>query len=393
MIPRAAEDTLRKLADGYPILAITGPRQSGKTTLARAIFHTHPYVSLENPAQRQFAQDDPQGFLNKYADGAIIDEVQRCPDLFAWLQGVVDQQQRPGRFVLTGSQQFDLLSGITQSLAGRVALLSLLPFTSGELEQAGLLPDTVDDALFTGSYPPIFDRRLDPGIWYGNYVQTYLERDVRQLINVRDLVQFQRFLRLCAGRTGQLLNLSALGEEAGLSHNTVREWISVLEASYILHRLPPHHRNFNKRLVKTPKLYFIDTGLACWLLGIESARQLTTHPLRGALFETWVVAEYLKQRLNTARPSNLSFWRDRSGHEIDLLIEQGGVLQPVEIKSGATVRREALSGLFKWQGISGQSEPRPRLVYGGDETQHRSDVDVVGWKSLACAPQPNFPSR
>jgi predicted AAA+ superfamily ATPase len=382
MIPRTAENTLHKLATGYPILAITGPRQSGKTTLARAMFDALPYVSLENPAQRQFAQDDPQGFLNQYADGAVIDEVQRCPDLFAWLQGIVDQQPRPGRFVLTGSQQFGLLSGITQSLAGRVALLSLLPFTSGELIQAGQLPDALDNALFTGSYPPIFDRGLDPGIWYGNYVQTYLERDVRQLINVRDLVQFQRFLRLCAGRTGQLLNLSALGEEAGLSHNTAREWVSVLEASYILHRLPPHHRNFNKRLVKTPKLYFIDTGLACWLLGIESAAQVTTHPLRGALLETWVVAEYLKRRLNTARPSNLSFWRDRSGHEIDLLIEQGGVLQPVEIKSGATVRTEALSGLVKWQEISGQTEPRPRLVYGGDEAQHRSDVDVVAWRSL-----------
>ena len=382
MIPRTAENALRKLATGYPVLAITGPRQSGKTTLARVMFDALPYVSLENPAQRQFAQDDPQGFLNRYADGAVIDEVQRCPDLFAWLQGIVDQQPRPGRFVLTGSQQFGLLSGITQSLAGRVALLSLLPFTSRELLQADQLPNALDDALFTGSYPPIFDRKLDPGIWYGNYVQTYLERDVRQLINVRDLVQFQRFLRLCAGRTGQLLNLSSLGEEAGLSHNTAREWVSVLEASYILHRLLPHHRNFNKRLVKTPKLYFIDTGLACWLLGIESAAQVATHPLRGALFETWVVAEYLKRRLNTARPSNLSFWRDRSGHEIDLLIEQGGMLQPVEIKSGATVRTEALSGLFKWQKISGQAEPRPRLVYGGNETQHRSEADVVAWRSL-----------
>ena len=384
MIPRDAENTLRGLAKGYPVLAITGPRQSGKTTLARAIFDAHPYVTLENPAQREFAAADPQGFLNKYADGAVIDEVQRCPDLFAWLQGVVDQQQRPGHFVLTGSQQFGLLSGITQSLAGRVALLSLLPFTSGELMRVGLLPASLDDALMTGSYPPIFDRQLDPGIWYGNYVQTYLERDVRQLINVRDLGQFQRFLRLCAGRTAQLLNLSALGDEAGVSHNTVRDWISVLEASYIIHRLPPHHRNFNKRLVKTPKLYFLDTGLAAWLLGIESAQQLNTHPLRGALFETWVVAEYLKLRLNTARPSNLSFWRDRSGHEVDLLIEQGGELLPVEVKSGATVSRDALSGLTKWQGIAGRTSSRPRLIYGGEDTQQRGDVDIVGWRSLAA---------
>ena len=245
-------------------------------------------------------------------------------------------QQRPAQFILTGSQQFGLMSGITQSLAGRVALLNLLPFSAAELRGANLLPATPDEAIFKGCYPPIYDRQLEPGIWYANYVQTYVERDVRQLVNVRDLGQFQRFLRLCAGRTGQLLNLSALGDDAGLSHNTAREWLSVLEASYIIHRVQPHHQNFNKRLVKTPKLYFHDTGLAAWLLGIESAAQVTTHPLRGALFETWVVADYLKQRLNTARPSNLSFWRDRSGHEVDLLVEQGGQTQAIEIKSGAT---------------------------------------------------------
>ena len=383
MIPRDAEKTLRQLARGYPVLAITGPRQSGKTTLARAIFDTHPYVSLENPVQREFAHNDPQGFLEKYADGAILDEAQRCPELFSWLQGVVDREQRPAHFVLTGSQQFGLLSGITQSLAGRVALLGLLPFTSGELSRVGMLPASLDEALVIGSYPPIFDRQLDPGIWYANYVQTYLERDVRQLIAIRDLGQFQRFLRLCAGRTGQLLNLSGLGDDAGVSHNTAREWISVLEASYIIHRLPPHYRNFNKRLVKTPKLFFLDTGLAAWLLGIENSIQLNTHPLRGALFETWVVAEYLKMRLNTARPSNLSFWRDRSGHEVDLLIERGGELYPVEIKSGATISRDALRGLEKWKGITGLTTPRPRLIYGGDETQHRSDVDIIPWNQLA----------
>jgi len=385
MIPREAERTLRELADGYPVLAITGPRQSGKTTLARAVFETLPYVTLENPDQREFAQSDPRGFFGKYADGVVIDEVQRCPELFAWLQGVVDEDRRVGRFVLTGSQQFGLLSGITQSLAGRVAFLNLLPFTAGELRAVGLLAESLDEVLWTGSYPPIFDRRLDPGIWYANYVQSYLERDVRQLINVRDLGQFQRFLRLCAGRTGQLLNLSALGDDAGVSHNTAREWISVLEAGYIVHRLPPHHRNFNKRLVKTPKLYFLDTGLAAWLLGVETPMQLSSHPLRGALFEAWVVAEHLKKRLNTARPSNLSFWRDRSGHEVDLLVEQGGEVQPVEIKSGATISRDALRGLEKWQEITGETGLRPSLVYGGSETQSRGDVSVVGWRDLASA--------
>ncbi len=355
MIPRVAESTLRRLAEGYAVVAITGPRQSGKTTLARAVFAGHAYVSLENPEQREFAESDPRGFLDKYANGAVIDEAQRCPALFAWLQGVVDEQRQPGRFILTGSQQFGLLSGITQSLAGRVALLSLLPFTSGELQAVGRLPAALDEALFTGSYPPIFDRGLDPGVWYGNYVQTYLERDVRQLINVR---------------------------EAGVSHNTARDWISVLEASYIVHRLPPHHRNFNKRLVKTPKLYFLDAGLAAWLLSIETPGQLSTHPLRGALFETWVVAELLKKRLNTGRPSNLSFWRDRAGHEVDVLIETGGALLPVEIKSGATISRDAWRGLEKWREISGQQGPG-YLMYGGGELQARGELRTVPWTELS----------
>lgn len=382
MIPREAEATLRRLAEGYPVLAITGPRQSGKTTLARAVFASHAYVSLENPEQREFAQTDPRGFLARRAEGVVIDEAQRCPDLFAWLQGVVDEEPRPGRIVLTGSSQFGLLSGITQSLAGRVALLSLLPFTSAELSGAGLLPAALDEVLFTGSYPAIFDRRLEPGGWYGNYVQTYLERDVRQLIDVRDLSQFQRFLRLCAGRTGQLLNLSALGDEAGVSHNTARDWISVLEASYVVHRLPPYHRNFNKRLVKTPKLYFLDSGLAAWLLGIETPAQLATHPLRGALFETWVVSELLKRRLNTGRPSNLSFWRDRSGHEVDVVLEAGGEPVPLEIKSGATITRDALRGLDQWRQITGLAGDAC-LVYGGGETQTRGDVRIVPWTELA----------
>jgi hypothetical protein len=381
MIPREAEATLRRLAEGYPVLAITGPRQSGKTTLARAVFASHAYVSLENPEQREFAQTDPRGFLASRAEGVVIDEAQRSPELFAWLQGVVDEEPRPGRFVLTGSSQFGLLSGISQSLAGRVALLNLLPFTSTELSGAGLLAASLDEVLFTGSYPPIFDRRLEPGGWYGNYVQTYLERDVRQLINVRDLTQFQRFLRLCAGRTGQLLNLSALGDETGVSHNTVRDWISVLEASFVVHRLPPYHRNFNKRLVKTPKLYFLDSGLAAWLLGIESPAQLATHPLRGALFETWVVAELLKKRLNSGRPSNLSFWRDRSGHEVDVVLEAGGEPVPLEIKSGATITRDALRGLEQWRQISGRAG-HACLVYGGGEAQTRRDVRIVPWREI-----------
>lgn len=382
MIPRDAAQTLRTLAKGYPLVGVTGPRQSGKTTLCRALFPEHAYVSLEDPDVREFAQEDPRGFLDQYADGAILDEIQRCPELFAYLQRRVDEAPAPGRYVLTGSQQFGLLSGITQSLAGRVALVQLLPFSVQELRNASLLPDSLDAALWRGAYPPVHDRGLDPGIWYGNYVQTYLERDVRQLINVRDLTVFQRFLRLCAGRTGQLLNLSALGDDVGVSHNTIREWLSVLEASYIVHRLPPHHRNFNKRLVKTLKLYFLDTGLAAWLLGIEEERQITTHPLRGALFETWVVSEFLKARYSRARASNLSFWRDRAGHEVDLIAEHADRLQPVEIKAGATVSADWLRGLKRWLAVADGAATDPLIVYGGSHTQQRQGVGIVPWHSL-----------
>ena len=332
--------------------------------------------------QREFAENDPQGFFTKYAQGAVVDEAQRCPALFSWLQGVVDEARKPAHFVLTGSQQFGLMAGISQSLAGRVAMIELLPFSARELRQADWLARDPDQAMFQGGYPPIHDRRLDPTGWFANYVQTYLERDVRQLIQVRDLAQFQRFLRLCAGRSGQLLNLSALGDEAGISHNTAREWLSVLEASFVIHRLPPYHRNFNKRPVKTPKLYFCDSGLMAWLLGIESAEQIATHPLRGALFETWVVSEFLKQRTNAGKAPNLFFWRDRGGYEINLLLHENGAIRPVEIKSGATFQREALRGLEKWPAIAGPEAGRPMLVFGGDESQARSEVDIVSWRAI-----------
>lgn len=380
MIPRDASHTLSSLAAGYPILAVTGPRQSGKTTLCRALFPALPYASLEDPDTRQFAQEDTRGFLARYPDGAVLDEAQRCPDLFAYLQRRVDEDPRPGRFVLTGSQQFGLMSGISQSLAGRVALLHLLPLGIAELRAGGLLPQSLDRLLLDGGYPPVHDRRLDPAIWYANYVQTYLERDVRQLINVRDLAQFQRFVRLCAGRTGQLLNLSALGDEAGVSHNTAGQWLSVLEASYLIHRLPPHHRNFNKRLVKTPKLYFLDAGLAARLLGIETESQLATHPLRGALFETWVVSEHLKARFNRGLPANLSFWRDRAGHEVDLIIERDNRLWPVEAKAGSTITADASRSLLRWLDVAADAAAEPMLVYAGEQAQTRNGVKWMPWR-------------
>lgn len=382
MLPREAEPTIRRLAGGYPVVAVTGPRQSGKTTLVRAMFADRPYVSLEDLDEREFAGQDPRGFLGRFPDGAVLDEVQRAPGLFSYLQTRVDQERRNGLFILTGSQQFDLLSSITQTLAGRVALVPLLPFTLGELQAGGQAPGSLEELLFTGLYPPVHDRELEPGIWYANYVRTYVERDVRQMINVRDLSAFQRFVRMCAARTGQLLNLSTLAADCGITHNTARSWLSVLEASYLVHLLQPHHRNFNKRLVKTPKLYFYDPGLAAWLLGVQTPAQLVTHPQRGALFETWVVSEMLKARFNRALASNLYFWQDRSGHEVDVLAEQGGTLIPVEVKSGQTVVADFFRGLEKWAEIAGDAGGRPWLVYAGAQRQSRSSVEVVPWREI-----------
>ena len=381
-VPRDASNTLRRLAAAFPVVAVTGPRQSGKTTLVQKCFAGAPYVSLEDLDQREFATQDPRGFLAQFPDGAVLDEVQRCPGVLSYLQGIVDRDRRMGLFILTGSQQFDLLAGVTQSLAGRVALLPLLPFSLGELEAAGVAAPRLEEHLFTGAYPPIHDRKLEPGLWYGNYVSTYLERDVRRMVNVRDLSSFQRFVRLCAGRTGQLLNLSALANDCGITHNTAKAWISVLEASYLVHLLPPHHRNFNKRLVKTPKLYFLDAGLAAWLLGIKEAATLRLHAQRGALFETWVVSELWKGRFNRAQPSNLFFWRDRTGNEVDVLIEDGPKLHPLEIKSGETINADFFSGLRTWMQVAGQAAGTARLVYGGDQSQTRQGVQVLPWRQI-----------
>jgi uncharacterized protein len=357
-------------------------RQSGKTTLARAVFPEKPYVSLEDLDERRYAEEDPRGFLGRFPDGAVLDEVQRCPDLFSYLQGRVDVDGRRGLFVLTGSQQFGLLSGISQTLAGRVAMVTLLPFSLGELQAAGRAPTTLEAVLFQGMYPPIYDRGLDAGIWYKNYVASYVERDVRQLVNVQDLSIFLRFVRMCAARTGQLLNLSALAVDCGISHNTAGSWLSVLEASFLVHRLAPYHANFGKRLVKTPKLYFLDTGLAAWLLGVQDAAQLSIHPQRGPLFETWAVAELLKARFARALGSNLFFWRDRSGHEVDVLIEQGTSVVPVEMKSGQTMQLDFLRGFDAWRDISGQREGEAWLVFGGEREERRGNLRVISWRRI-----------
>jgi predicted AAA+ superfamily ATPase len=383
MITRKAHSTILDLAKGYPFIALTGPRQSGKTTLSRMVFPEKPYVSLEDPDTREFAATDPRRFLARYPDGAIFDEAQRCPALFSYLQTRSDVDGRMGMYILTGSQQFGLLSGISQSLAGRVAMVQLLPFSSVELQAADALPENLDEFLLKGAYPPLYDRPLSPTQWYAGYVTTYIERDVRQLINIRDLLVFQRFVRLCAGRTGQLLNLSSLANDCGITHNTAKAWISILEASYILFLLSPHHRNFNKRLVKTPKLYFYDTGLAAWLLGIQNADQLALHPQRGALFETWVVGELLKERYNAAFPSSLFFWRDNTGNEVDIIADLGEKLVPIEIKSGQTISADFFTGLRKWLTWAGAEAGNAYLVYGGDETQERKECRIVPWRQVA----------
>ena len=381
-VVRTAFKTLRRFARGYPVLTITGPRQSGKTTLARATFPGKRYVSLENPDERLFATQDPKAFLDRFPDGAILDEVQHCPDLLSYLQTRVDREKRMGLFILTGSQNFQLISGITQSLAGRAGLVQLLPFSLAELAAADLVPATLDDFLLKGLYPPLYDRELDPPEWYGNYLMTYLERDVRQIAKVHDLILFQRFVRMCAARTGQLLNLSSLASDCGVSQGTARNWITILQASYVLFLLQPHHENFGKRLVKTPKLYFHDTGLAAALLGIQNTGHMAVHPARPALFETFVVNEFLKARYNAGLASNLYFWRNNIGNEVDIVAESGSLLQPVEVKSGKTLAEDAFDGLRRWLKFAGKKSGRPLLVYGGEESFERSGIAVQSWLSL-----------
>ena len=386
MVTREAESLARTLAREFKIVAIVGPRQSGKTTLAKAVFEAKPYASLEDPDLLRFAQEDPRRFLGQYPGGAVIDEAQRCPELFSYLQGVVDRRRDAGQFVLTGSQHFGLVQRITQSLAGRVGFVNLLPFSAPELLAGGWLPASLDAALLLGGYPPVFDMPASPERWYSAYLNTYVERDVRQLRNVQDLPTFQRVLRLCAGTVGQLADLTRIGNDAGVDQKTVRAWLGVLEASFILFRLQPHHRNFRKRLVRTPKLYFYDVGVAARLIGIESAEQISTHPLRGALFENWVITEFLKRRWNAGRESNLFFWRSHGGLEVDLVLEQGQMLAPVEIKSGATVSPDWLRPLRRWHELAGAAAGRPVIVYGGDQAQQRSDADIVPWRQLAQFP-------
>ncbi|MBI5479089.1 MAG: ATP-binding protein [Deltaproteobacteria bacterium] len=386
MIQRTLEGVLATRAGRHPAVLVTGPRQSGKTTLCRATFPGLGYVSFEAPDVRLRAQQDPRGLLAAQRGGAIFDEVQRVPELLSYLQGVIDAQPTPGRFILTGSQHFGLREAVSQTLAGRIAVLELLPFGFDELRRAHLVSD-LWSTIWTGSYPPIHDRRLPAGEWLASYVATYVERDVRQLVNVTDLVAFQTFLQLCAGRTGQLLNLSQLGAEAGVTHNTARSWLSALEAGYVAFRVVQFARNLGKRLVRTPKLHFLDTGLACWLLGIRSPAELRTHPLRGALFESWVVSEIVKFHRHRGATPRVCFFRDRHGLEADLVVEAGSVTTLVEAMSGATVPSDAFAPLAQIGSLLGGA-PRPRvegrrvIVYGGDERLTHLGTMVLPWNQI-----------
>lgn len=386
MIARDAAPRLLRLLEGFPIVTVTGPRQSGKTTLVRALLADRPYVSLESPAAREFARAEPADFLRQYPDGAVIDEAQHAPQLFSELQTVVDAAGRMGLFVIAGSQNLALLSGIMQSLAGRTALVELLPLSIGELRAAGLLDTDYARHLVKGFYPAVYARALDPFDWLQSYLVTYAERDVRQLAAVQDLAAFQRFLVLAAARTGQLLNMQSLASDSGVTDKTARHWLSILQTCYLVHFLRPHVQHFGKRLVKTPKLYFTDVGLAAALLGIRDARQAATHPLRGALFETLVVGDLLKVRRNRGLREPLYFWRDHVGTEVDVVIERGSEIAAVEIKSGIGVAADAFGHLDKWRRYAAErgqfSALHMGLVYGGDRRFTRNGIDVLPWREL-----------
>lgn len=377
MILREAEKSLKKLAKQFKVVAVVGPRQSGKTTLVRKLFKDKDYVNFENPDIRLFALDDPRGFLSNYPNGAVLDEAQRVPEVFSYLQQIVDEKAAKGQFILTGSNNFLLQENISQSLAGRVGFLNLLPLNLSEINNREW---TLNQLLFTGGYPALYHENSDTSIWYDNYIRTYVERDVRLIKNISNLVVFERFIRLCAGRVGQLLNMSSLAVEVGVDVKTIQAWIGVLETSFIVFRLPPYYKNYNKRIVKMPKLYFFDTGLASALLGIETPKQLSLHHLRGNLFENLIVVEFLKNRFNAAKRNNLYFWRDSLGHEIDLLIDYDKLL-PIEIKSGQTLNSSFFKSLHYWHKIT--KTTGGYLVYGGNMYQKRSnEIEVVSYNSL-----------
>ena len=376
MIQREASEKLINLAKTFRSVAVVGPRQSGKTTLCRNMFPEKPYVSLENPDTLEFVKSDPRGFLSQYKKGAILDEVQRAPHLFSYLQQVLDETKKKGLFILTGSNNFLLQENITQTLSGRIAYLQLLPLSLQELKNSKKIKADYGWHIFHGGYPEVIAKKINPADWYAGYINTYVERDVRQLKNITNLSLFTKLLRLCAGRTGQVLNLTSLSNDCGIDQKTVAAWLSILQSSYIIYLLKPYHGNFNKRVIKTPKLYFYDTGVVCSLLGINNARQIVTHAAKGALFENLIISELLKERFNAGAPDNLYFWRDKTGNEVDVLLNIAGKLTVMELKAGETLSQDFFKGLEYFSSLNIHTIQK-LLVYGGKQEQKRSNGIIV----------------
>jgi predicted AAA+ superfamily ATPase len=380
MITRTLQRRLCQQAKKYPVVAVTGPRQSGKTTLVKMTFPDRPYVSLEDPDTRSLAVDDPRGFIEGLDAGSVIDEVQRVPDLISYMQTLVDRDKAPGRFIVTGSNQFLLAKHVSQSLAGRISILKLLPLTMGEL--GDLRPARAADYIFTGSYPRIYDEHHEPSDWYLNYIETYIEKDLKEFVNVLDLDNFRRFLALTASLCGQLINLSEIGGILGVSHNTAKAWLAALEQSYLVFRLQPYHRNFRKRVVKTPKLYFYDTGLACALLRLRTPGTLDTHHSYGALFENMVIAELRKRALHSDAMADQFFWRDHKGREVDCVTEDGGTVRAIEIKAAKTVKPEFFRTLSHFCELADLDPADAMLVNGDNQRKTHRGMRVVGWSVL-----------
>lgn len=386
MINRELQPVLLARARQYPVVTVTGPRQSGKTTLCQQTFPDKPYTNLERPDVRDFARTDPRAFLEQFGEqGAVIDEIQRVPELLSWIQVEVDEKKHMGRFILTGSHQFDLSREISQSLAGRTALLKLLPLSLREIAQlpeGASLSLTTDALLHKGGYPRIYEQNLDASMVLGDYFETYVQRDLRELIQLKNIQLFEKFVRLAAGRVGQMLNKNSIANDVGVSGRTIEEWFSLLEASYITFRLPPWFANVGKRLTKSPKLYFYDVGLAAWLMGIHREEHLATHPLRGHLFENLVVLEVLKAIHNRGEKPNVYFYRDSAGNEADVLLESGDGVRLLEVKSAQTIASDAIRPTRKVAAILGERVKNIALVYGGDEAQQRSEFTVVPYRAV-----------
>lgn len=387
LVEREIQKSIKRLAAKFPVVMISGPRQSGKSTLLKVCFPKHEYVSLENMDVRAFAQADPRGFLNQFTKGAILDEVQRVPELFSYMQEIVDNRKKSGLFILSGSQNFLLMKNVSQSLAGRVAVLKLLPFSIAEIQEMRVSTANPYKLIFQGFYPRLYDKRIKPADFYPSYIETYLQRDVRELIRIGDLSKFTMFIKSCAARIGGMLNLSSMANDCGISVPTAKSWLSILEASYVVYLLQPHFQNVNKRLVKIPKLYFYDTGLACSLLNLKNEKQIELHYLKGALFENFVLMELLKKQYNNNAQPSIYFWRDKTGNEIDLMVDRGLNKTIVEIKATETIKFDQTKGISYYTKLQeGKEELDAYVIYTGENHLKKEGISYVSWQNIAKIP-------